>query len=260
MARECIFCGERANSREDVWPCWMTRRFVAPGTMEQEHGPDLRMTSRRVDRPELVVKRVCEKCNNGWMSRLQAQGKPIIERLWDQAEVTLDLHDCKSLSQWATMTAMVLQTFDEPDRWVFDLYDRTLMWHEQKIPRFTGIWIANCAGHLETYSAARSMTGTAQDTQRQARASAVTMAFGNLGIQVLKVVPEGDTRHLKEITVGQGWGDWENIALQIWPLTGLPVDWPPPRGIRCEEELEIFAGRFRSQPEAATGELSASKS
>ena len=53
------------------------------------------------------------------------------------------------------------------------------------------------------------------------------MAFGKLAIQVLKVVPDGDIGRLKEITVGQGWGDWENIALQIWPLKGEPVNWPP---------------------------------
>jgi hypothetical protein len=251
VARECIFCGGPANSREDVWPCWMTSRFVAPGTMEQERGPELRMTTWPVNRPELVVRRVCKKCNNGWMGQLQDRGKPVIERLWDEDQVTLDLDDRKALSLWAVMTSMVLQTFDDPDRWLYSIYERTLMWHEQRIPSFTGISIANCIGHTAMYSQGRTMTGASEDTQRQANGSAVTMAFGNLGIQVLKVVPDGDTRRLKEITVGQGWGDWENIAMQIWPLNGEPVNWPPPRGIRSESELETFAGRFRSQVDAA---------
>src|SRR4051812_200306 len=244
MARECIFCGGPANSREDVWPCWMTSRFVAPGTMEQERGPDSRMTAWRVDRPELVVKRVCRTCNKGWMHQLQSRAKPIIERLWDEDQVTLGLDDRKALSLWAVMTSMVLQTFDDHDKWLYSDYDRTLMWHEQRIPSFIGIWIANCVGHTETYSQGRSMTGSAQDTQRQGRGSVVTMALGNLAIQVLKVVPDGDAGRLKQITVGQGWGDWENIALQIWPLKGEPVNWPPPRGIRHETELELFTERF----------------
>ena len=118
MARECIFCGGPANSREEFWPCWMTSRFVAPGTMEQERGPELRMTTWPVNRPELVVRRVCKKCNNGWMGQLQDRGKPVIERLWDEDQVTLDLDDCKALSLWAVMTSMVLQTFDDRDRWI----------------------------------------------------------------------------------------------------------------------------------------------
>jgi hypothetical protein len=192
------------------------------------------------------------------MSQLQNRGKPVIERLWDEDQVTLDLSDCKVLSLWAVMTSMVLQTFDDLDKWLYSDSERTLMWHEQRIPRFTGIWIANCVGHTETYSQGRSMTGNAQDTQRQARGNAVTMAFGNLGIQVLKVAPDGDTRRLKEITVSQGWGDWENIALQIWPLRGASVNWPPPRGIRCEAELEIFAERFRALDDAPDTESQSS--
>jgi hypothetical protein len=254
MARECIFCGKPAKSKEDIWPCWLTQSFIAPGSMEMEVGRELQMKKWRVNRPHIAVKCVCGVCNNGWISGSQTRAKRIIERLWDQAEATLDLHACKSLSLWAVMTSMTLQTFDEQNKWLYSEEERTLMWHEQRIPSCIGIWTANCIGRTETYSVGRSMTGTAQDTQRQARASAVTMAFGNLGIQVLKVNPDGDTRGLKEITVGQGWGDWENIAVQIWPLKGDPVDWPPPRGIRCEEELEIFAGRFRSQPDFATTE------
>jgi hypothetical protein len=45
------------------------------------------------------------------MSQQQSSAKPVIERLWDQTEVTLDLHDCKALSSWAVMTSMMLQTF-----------------------------------------------------------------------------------------------------------------------------------------------------
>jgi hypothetical protein len=254
MARECIFCGKPAKSKEDIWPCWLTQRFIAPGTMEMEVGPELQMKKWRVNRPHLVVKCVCGACNNGWMSRLQSRAKPIIERLWDHAEVTLDLHDCKSLSLWAVMTSMTLQTFDEQNNWLYSEEERTLMWYEQQIPPFIGVWIANCIGHAEMYSSGRTMTGTSQETQRHARGGVVTMAFGNLGMQVLKVVPEGNTTGLKQITVGQGWGDWENIALQVRPSEGKPVNWPPPRGIRCEEELEIFAGRFRSRSDSATAE------
>jgi hypothetical protein len=82
---------------------------------------------------------------------------------------------------------------------------------------------------------------------RIARGNVITMAFGTLAVQVLKVAPNGDVSRLKEITVSQGFGDWENISLQIWPLLGDPVIWPPPKAIRCEEELEIFAARFRAQ-------------
>ena len=141
-------------------------------------GPELRMTTWRANRPELVVKRVCRKCNNGWMSQLQSRGKPVIERLWDQDPVTLDLDDCQALSLWAVMTSMVLQTFDDQEKWLYSEYDRTLMWHEQRMPSFVGIWIANCVGHTETYSQGRSMTGSVSRD-----ATAGTRKRGNDGVR-----------------------------------------------------------------------------
>jgi hypothetical protein len=57
------------------------------------------------------------------------------------------------------------------------------------------------------------------------------MAFGTVGVQVLKVTLDTAVKPPKDITVSQGFGDWENIALQIWPLKGDPVDWPPPRSL-----------------------------
>ena len=48
MARMCIFCGAAANSREDVWPCWLTSRFIAPGTMGCETPTFCRAPATRV--------------------------------------------------------------------------------------------------------------------------------------------------------------------------------------------------------------------
>jgi hypothetical protein len=226
----------------------MTSRFIGDGVMEAERGPRLEMRSWRVDRPELVVRRVCERCNNDWMSGLQNVAKPIIERLWDQEAATLDLADCRALAEWAVMTSMTIQTLDEEENWLYTEYERTVMWKAREIPRFVGIWIAQCIGHDSIYSQGRRMlSGQSDNSDRQARGNAITLAFGSLAMQVLKVIPAGNADRLKNITVSQGFGDWENIALQLWPLKGDPVIWPPARAIRCEENLEEFAGRFRGR-------------
>jgi hypothetical protein len=257
MSRTCIFCGLPPKSREDVWPCWMTSHFIAPGVMEAERGRSLEMRTWPVDRPELVIRCVCGGCNNGWMSQLQERAKPIIERLWIGEEHSLDLDDRRTLASWAVMTSMVLQSLDEPENWLYSELERTVFWKRQHVPSFMGIWIANCVGHTSMYTQGRSMqTGPAQGSTRQARGHAITMAFGTVGVQVLKVTMDGAVKPPKDITVSQGFGDWENIALQIWPLKGDPVDWPPSQGIRSEDELELFAARFRSQGDSGvTGDV-----
>src|SRR5262249_30887030 len=99
----------------------------------------------------------------------------------------------------------------------------------------------------EVYSQSRSMF-SGPSPQTVGRGNAIRMAFGTLAVQVLKLVPSGNIDRLREITVRQGYGDWESIALQIWPFTGRPVAWPPPRRIRREQELELFTERFRCEP------------
>ena len=254
MARECIFCGASANSCEDAWPRWLTSRFVAAGTMEAERGVDLRMSKWRTDRPEIRIKRVCTPCTTGWMNRLQQRAKPLIERLWNQDTCTLDVEDSHALSLWAVMTSMVLQTLGEPEGWLFSDLERTLIYKREQMPPLIGVWIANCLNHLETYSQSRSLwTGPSRDAEPQARANVITMAFGALAIQVLKVVPPGKVTPGMKVSVAQGPGPWQQIALQIWPIRPEPVSWPPSTAIRHEYELELFAERFCPQNRATTG-------
>jgi hypothetical protein len=181
------------------------------------------------------------------MSQLQGTGKSLIERLWGDGACTLDLGECRSLSSWAVMTSMVLQTLGQEENWLYSDLDRTLMWNNQKIPSFMGIWIAQCVGHTEIYTQSQSLwTGPSRGAAHQARGNAITMAFGSLAIQVLKVVPPGDPISVREISIAQGRGYWEDKALPIWPPRLDPVRWPPPSGIRHESELDSFAVRFRS--------------
>ena len=104
---------------EDVWPMRLTSRFIVPGTMEAERGPDLQMTAYRTDRPKIAIRCVCARCNNGWINQLQERGKPLIERLWSDNACTLDLKECLSLSLWAVMTSMVLQTLGDEENWLY---------------------------------------------------------------------------------------------------------------------------------------------
>jgi hypothetical protein len=222
--------------------------------MTSDLSPPIPPYSQRVNRPELVVRNVCEKCNNGWMSQLQDGAKPIIERLWNDEECVIDLQECRVLSLWAVMTAMTLQTLDRSENWLYSEFERTIFWKHQRIPAFVGVWITHCVGHTSTYTQSRVMwTGQPEGAEPQARGNAITMAFGSLGIQVLKVAPPRSLAPGSTISISQSRGDWDRIAKQIWYLRGDSVDWPPARGIRSEAELELFAERFRSSDAANSG-------
>jgi hypothetical protein len=220
----------------------MTERFSRQGVMESERGPTLAMRTWRVNRPEMVIKCVCAACNNEWMSQHQGRCKPIFESLWADGNHELELLDRRALVSWATMTSMVLQNLDEPENRLFSEEERTVFWKTNAIPSYMGIWIAHCDGFTSMHTEGRSMQTGPPESPQPARGNAITMATGSVGIQVVKVTLDPLARRPRSMTVGQGFGDWENIALQLWPLKGDPMTWPPPRAIRSGDELEIFAG------------------
>jgi len=73
--RSCLFCGQVANSREHVIPEWLSKRMrirhleFHPGHYSESDGVQVRPLIRC---EYLQTKQVCKKCNEGWMSQLEA--------------------------------------------------------------------------------------------------------------------------------------------------------------------------------------------
>ncbi len=60
-------------------------------------------------KPELPVKWLCATCNNGWMSMLENEAKPILESILDEKLKDIDAASQSTLACWAVKTAMVLE-------------------------------------------------------------------------------------------------------------------------------------------------------
>lgn len=56
----------------------------------------------------LVLGGVCAKCNNGWMSKLEVEVRPVLEALWGSYRPTiLSSKQCYTLAKWTFKTAAV---------------------------------------------------------------------------------------------------------------------------------------------------------
>jgi hypothetical protein len=231
MARACIFCGGRADSKEDAWPCWLTERFIAPGTLEFQPGIDAPLMTRPLERPEVRIGWFCEKCNTGWMSQLEKRAKPVITCLLDHPTCTLDVHDRKTLALWAVKTAMVLEAVKGPEQCLFSDLERCLLSHKRdQIPPFTFVWIAKLIDSAGLSSEGRILS-TATTSNR---AAVTTLAFDCLTFQVRKVVPSTTLDPATNITIEQREGPWDQVLLQIWPQPPELVHWPAPMGLHGE--------------------------
>src|SRR5690349_7249775 len=113
MKKTCIFCARRADSDEDVIPKWITRLLrkhegerVTMKTTRFGHEPHDQLTGETIQK----VGNVCSNCNNGWMSRLEEDVKPILMPMMLGNPVTLTATQQERITTWMTKTAMMYES------------------------------------------------------------------------------------------------------------------------------------------------------
>lgn len=241
--RTCIFCNKRANTIEDAWPVWLMNRFPSSGNASME----FELQEREIgiwpaNKPTLQVKRVCSSCNNGWMSELENQTKPIIESILDERKKCIDITSQETLARWSVKTVMVLEAIDSNRQRFYSERDRNAMKTSLVIPIHTTVWISKCTKQPNVYSKAKDLfTGV-----RGTRAFANTLAFGSLAIQVMTIHPELYIPNNTNITYDVREGSWDETLLQIWP-SHKSLEWPLKYGLEGELGLETLSERFSSE-------------
>jgi hypothetical protein len=108
--RVCIFCRKpRKLSREDAVPKWIGRFFAKNAgegsVVTHTYEADGRKRKWKSGRISILVRRPCIVCNTGWMSRLEAQTKPILLRLIRGHPASLSRRDQFIVGRWAAKTA-----------------------------------------------------------------------------------------------------------------------------------------------------------
>jgi len=118
--KTCLFCGTRANiSKEHIWPEWLAPQLEpaeADSHITEFHSGEGKQPPQLVRRTEKQgpvhtkkVRAVCAPCNNGWMSVLESEVKPILVALIEQPKPTLTSAAATSLSRWVAVKAIVAE-------------------------------------------------------------------------------------------------------------------------------------------------------
>lgn len=117
--RSCVFCPGPAGNREHALPQWVAsamQRGSAPTTprfFSDLDGWEAQGAARKTD--DLVTKRVCKTCNNGWMNKLEDAVIPFLSDLVKPDRTNFDREALQqlrghepSLRRWLTKTAITL--------------------------------------------------------------------------------------------------------------------------------------------------------
>ncbi|MGH9454967.1 MAG: hypothetical protein ACRD2O_13445, partial [Terriglobia bacterium] len=141
--RQCIFCNNKANSREHAWPQWVLQKLPNVERLRHHIGESPEIL---LDKPELKIKCVCSDCNQGWMSRLEDASKPIIGALTDDISLWLDTVQQSQVAIWCMKTAMVVEQVNARKRTpCYDQMEREELRLTSAIPIQTLMWLGRCS-------------------------------------------------------------------------------------------------------------------
>ncbi|KAA1426605.1 hypothetical protein [Nocardioides antri] len=110
---DCWFCAtpKAKTSREHIFPRWLTGEL---GVRDEEVTPmHVRLEAPNADhvmtkRPlaGFVATRICQECNNGWMSELETTARPVLTESPRKGRLTRA--EAEILARWFAKTAVVL--------------------------------------------------------------------------------------------------------------------------------------------------------
>jgi hypothetical protein len=117
MPRACIFCDSPltgVRAKEHVIPQWLMEYLGM--TDDQlylavaQSADDVVLEDRQQVAARFVEGRVCENCNNGWMSSLETEATGILKPLIDGSVSLLSISDAErtTVAKWATKTGYVI--------------------------------------------------------------------------------------------------------------------------------------------------------
>lgn len=241
--RTCIFCDKKASTREDAWPLWLMKRFPTSRTsrMDAERGGQ-KLGNWCMTKPGIRVKWLCASCNNGWMSRLEMEAKPLLESILDDKLKEIDASSQSTLARWAAKTAMVLECLKPERPWFYTDDERQLIRDTLSLPPRTSVWIAKCVNQPNIYSAAKDLRTTPGDGGFHVYST--TMAFGPLAFQIVSIKTPATIPENVTLTYDVTEGPWGQTLLQVWPTTEESVGWPPHYGLNSEFGLDELTERL----------------
>jgi hypothetical protein len=110
MPLACAFCGstKRPRGREHVFPDWLNSIGLEAVQVETHTGWLNRVPRRwTTEGFTATVRAVCDDCNHGWLSQLEAVAKPVLTPLILGQSRELSIDDQRLLAAWACKTALV---------------------------------------------------------------------------------------------------------------------------------------------------------
>jgi hypothetical protein len=222
----CIFCGDPADSKEDLFPRWVLKQVQSREQMYRQMGdapPEI------TDDQEVRLPCVCQKCNNTWMSGMEVTAKKFLGPMIEDLSFSLDRQNQQNLAEWAVKCAMCNDTVDVHPRFFTDAECRSFK-VSRTIPDTTLVFAADFTGRSLDSNGVDFTLIEPETGVLLVRAHVYTIMVGHAVLQVLSWHPE--PQHKDNIIRFKPFdGPWDKLTIQVWPIQRKYVNWPPPMSL-----------------------------
>lgn len=234
----CVFCGGAPVTNEHVFPQWLNR-YLPAGQVQQieqtRYGPGEYNVTRLHVGLDFRIRKVCARCNNGWLSRLETESIDILNPLISSLEMQmLSLATQRQIALWATKTAMMMDNVQiDP---ILPTVKLARMRSHRAIPGGTRIWMGACA-ELDPLVTNRTVRIELENLEKFYEGLPAgfyaPMKIGHLCLYVyFPMVDDLVIQHAPRYHLG---------LARIWPRRASDLPWPPPWMPEDGSEFEGFA-------------------
>ena len=233
LVRSCVFCQSKGMSKEHFWPNWVgpflkkhkENNFTSELYTGLGKNP-MELKKKRAQPGNLFTKKmrvVCKSCNNGWMSRLEAEAKPILLSILEGKSFRFDSSVQETLAKWIVMKVIVSEHSEE-EKAVTPEADANEFFRTQKIPSYFRIFIGYHNSSSDSAYIRHSMTLAVSRSGpnpplagRYGNTQSISFLLGPLCVHVLASRIEG-------VDLG-GFFTFTTLR-QIWPRETNSFNWP----------------------------------
>lgn len=231
-AGKCAFCEGGGLSKEHLWPAWakpfLPERAIAERVEQQlTFSEKVKLvspshTKTRNGHPWTRKFRVvCRTCNNGWMSILEDQTKPVLSPIIATMPHTITTESLALIARWVVLKVMVAEQFQPHDA-VFTQRQRTQFMNSGIMPENLRIWISKCgvdgweAGYLRHAATITSPHDKLPEDSKK-NTQSVALGFGDLFCFVVHSTLENVVTRLPHPP---------SALIPVYPIRAA-VNWPP---------------------------------
>jgi hypothetical protein len=227
-AGNCVFCGRTGLTKGHVWPAWLNRLLPVTATHHEQivgkfetftptiPGPEYSVETRQGHARTRKPRNTCERCNTGWMSRIEDAAIEPITPLIFGVDVPLRMDDQRAIAALLCLINMRLEFLG--DFRAIPPSDRSTFRQTGLPPAGWYIWLAKFTGKraddlVSRYNAlmAGMLTQPESIGPEHCNTQVTTLVIGQL------------CAHLFRSSFVPFIGYDDARLAKIWPLTGYDI-------------------------------------